>query len=95
MKVYVIEEESHGNIGIADSLQSAIKWLIKMDWISDDTEIYTDPCWNDIATTIENWRETIINYTLKQFNEIFDCCFYIKEEEVITDEENKKFLKNY
>ena len=42
MTCIVIQEGNHGNIGVAASYKSAIKFLIVEDWLSYDTEICSE-----------------------------------------------------
>lgn len=85
MKVIVIEEENHGMIGIAKSYADAVHMLVNQDWLSELTEIYKE----DFDKTVllvedlgEEWFAKLLEWSIKQFNECFDGCFYFTEEEV-------------
>jgi hypothetical protein len=85
MKVIVIEEENHGMIGIAKSYADAVHMLVNQDWLSELTEIYKE----DFDKTVllvedlgEEWFAKLLEWSMEKFNECFDGCFYLNEEEV-------------
>lgn len=57
MKVWYIEEECHGFIGLASSYEKAIEWLIDAGWLTegilDDKDLTPKDYWGD------NWQEVI------------------------------------
>lgn len=91
MKVYTIEEENHGQIGIAVSYKAALQWLIASDWVGQYSDVWCpneNERWGGHNTTLdelygENWKEKFL-----QFSEILleNMGFYIHEEEVIEEE---------
>ena len=82
MKVITIEEDSHGQIGIASNYQNAIHFLVNENWLDESTEVY-DSGFQDTKLLIdllgEEWLTTTLNWTLEKFNEFFDCYFYLNE----------------
>ena len=85
MRVITIQEENHGHIGIAMTYADAVHFLVKENWLSELFEVYEsglqDTCLI-IDSLGEEWFATILHWTIEQFNEYFDCCFYLQEEEV-------------
>ncbi len=91
MKVYTIEEENHGQIGIAVSYKAALQWLITSDWVGQYSDIWCPDekeRWGGHNMTLdelygENWKEKLL-----QFSELLleNMGFYIHEEELIEEE---------
>jgi len=78
MTVICIYEDNHGLIGIAKDYTSAIKYLIDgTDWLDED-EI-TDEGLSVGEKFGENWKESIYNLGIKEFNDIFLDRFLLKE----------------
>ena len=40
MTVIIIEEESHGGIGVAKDMESAFQYLVDSKWITEDTLLF-------------------------------------------------------
>ena len=79
-KVTIISEENHGVIGVAISLESAIRWLIQTDWICAGTEFWVDNKWQSVEQLFgERWRERLV----EQDEEFFEGSFYFYEEDLI------------
>ena len=82
MKIVTIEEDNHGQIGIASNYQNAIHFLVNKHWLDEFTEIY-DSDFHDTKSLLdllgEEWLTTILSWTLEKFNEFFDCLFYLNE----------------
>ena len=82
MKIVTIEEDNHGQIGIASNYQNAIHFLVNEHWLDELTEVY-DSGFQDTKLLLdllgEEWLTTILNWTLEKFNEFFDGCFYLNE----------------
>lgn len=82
MQVITVEEDNHGQIGIASNYQNAIHFLVNENWLDELTEVY-DSGFQDTKLLLdllgEEWLTTILNWTLEQFNEFFDGCFYLNE----------------
>ena len=82
--VYLIEEDNHGNIGIAKDYSSAIDFLIDSDWLDESCELYEG---NGTYKTVEEdlgkeWKEKILSWDTETFNNYFEGCFYLTIEEV-------------
>ena len=84
MKVILISEENHGLLAVTNNYVSAIKWLVKSDWMTQCSEVYDYDnqkfCWFKDWFGNE-WFEKILNMTLDQFNEL-GTSFHLREEEV-------------
>lgn len=87
MKVYIIHEENHGVIGVADSHKSAVQFLIDEKWITGNFEIWDEEK-REYYTLITK-PEEIKAWDRKQFNDFFEGCFWIEEANLITDTRNK------
>lgn len=79
--VICIYEESHGLIGIAADYLAAIDFLIKEQWLDNDTEITDEeiPVGEKFG---EKWVEAIESLEPKKFNDIFFERFYLEEEKI-------------
>ena len=79
-KVIIISEESHGVIGVAIDLKSAIRWLIQTDWINAGTDFWIGDKWQTVEQLFgENWCEKLV----EQPKEFFDGSFYFYERDLI------------
>ena len=82
--VILIEEDNHGNIGIAKDYLSAIDFLIN-DWLDSKFEVYcgvfdeTKSIKKDLG---ENWKNVIKSWDCEKFNQYFEGCFCLYIEEV-------------
>lgn len=85
MRVIVIEEENHGMIGIAKSYADAVHMLVNQDWLSELTEVYKEG-FDDTVTVAEDlgedWFQKMLHWSMDEFAEYFDGCFYLNSEEV-------------
>ena len=84
--VYLIEEDNHGNIGIAKDYLSAIDFLVDSDWLDSNFEVYCD-AFDDETKSIkkdigENWKDVIKSWDCETFNQYFEGCFCLYIEEV-------------
>ena len=78
--VIIISEECHGVIGVAVSLESAIRWLIQTDWITAGTDFWVDGKFQTAEELFgERWRERLI----EQDEDFFEGGFYFYERELI------------
>lgn len=79
MKVVIIEEDNHGYIGVASTMEKAIQYLISSHWIEENTEFYSkeDKIWKTVVEFFgKDWEEKIIH----QPAEFFDGCFYFTDD---------------
>lgn len=91
MKVIIIDEDNHGDIGIALNYYHAVSWLINEGWLQDSTEIWDDDKF-DFQTLKEkfgeDWADTMTcEWDIDNFNEFFDGSFLLRSVEVIGTEE--------
>lgn len=92
MKVYVINEDNHGRIGIAASRKAALQWLISSRWVGQYSEIWCpdkSEHWGGHWTTLdvlygENWKEEFLQFSDKLLARMD---FFINEEEVFEEED--------
>lgn len=87
MKVYIIHEDSHGVLGVADSYESAVQFLIDEEWMPKEFEIWDEKefCYRTILINFEEiktWRRD-------KFNDFFFGTFEIEETNLITNARNK------
>ena len=79
-KVTIICEENHGVIGVAVSLESAIRWLIQTNWITARMDFWVDGKFQTAEELFgERWRERLV----EQDEEFFEGSFYFYERELI------------
>ena len=83
-KVYVIYEDNHGMIGVANDYLSAIDGLIEEKWLNGDTVMLDD---NDNPSTVkevfgEEWVDLIKHWDKDVFNINFEGIFYINIMEI-------------
>ena len=91
MKVFVISEENHGQIGIAVSRKAALQWLIASGWISPYSDVWCpdeNERWGGHNMTLnelygENWKEKFFEFS---GNLLENMGFYIHEEELIEED---------
>lgn len=93
MKVITINEDNHGQIGVALNYYNAVKWLIENDWLADDLEVWRSDCddWVSIKKMYgENYANDILNnWDINTFNEAFEGTFLLQSVDVIgTEDEN-------
>ena len=86
MIIYIIHEDNHGVLGVADSYESAVQFLIDNELLTENFEIldreeyYSRPLY-----TLEIKPEEIKAWNINKFNDFFDGDFYIEEDNLITD----------
>lgn len=89
MTVIVINEESHGFLGVAKDYKSAVEYLYQMNWLNEEFELseynFQKKTW-DCPTISEklgpNWLDIICSWTITEFNDYFEGMFTFWEEEV-------------
>ena len=106
MRVITIEEDNHGQIGIAKTYADAVHFLVNDSWLSALTEIY---CGDEVYKTVledlgEDWLAVMLDWSMEKFCEYFAGLFYLDSVEVyevaqltslIADgRKNKKILDN-
>ena len=87
MKVLLICEDDYGVIGIAKDIDSAISFLIKENWLHEDTAIWYDYkdgiAWKPIKEVYgKDWEDFLRSLTIELFNNVCEDRFYLREEEV-------------
>lgn len=90
--VVLINEESHGLIGIAKDYESALLYLFNDPWIDDRTEVCVGDDehlhnWAKVSEVLgEDWRDKIMGWDIPNFNDFWEGSFYLSTEEVIGTE---------
>lgn len=84
-KVIVVSEEKHGVLCVAKDFQSAVDYLIKDCWVTEETQVYNEVkyewmCLDEFYG--EDWEEEVRRLTREDFEELFDESFYLEDEEV-------------
>lgn len=85
MKVILIHEDNHGLIGVAKDYQSAIAFLVKHDWLNGVCDFWDEKNskWVLVQNHFgDNWQTIFENLSLKEFNQLWEGCFMLVEEEV-------------
>lgn len=84
MRVITIEEENHGQIGIAKTYTDAVHFLVENHWLDELTEIYVgDENYKTVIEDLgENWLAVMLDWSMEKFGEYFDGCFYLNSVEV-------------
>lgn len=91
MKVIIIAEDNHGNIGVAASMAAAKRFLLATDWVTARTTLYVkereDERGNHWFPLIdlygENWKEAYMGFSTDLLAEMG---FYFLEEEVYEED---------
>lgn len=92
MHVYLIDEENHGQIGVAATRKAALQWLIASDWVRRYSEIWIpdeSKRWGGCDMTLdelygENWEEKFLQFSDEQLENMG---FYLRKEDVIEEED--------
>ena len=90
MTVIIIEEESHGGIGVAKDMKSAFEYLIYNRWITENTELFEstegeEHGWFPISRAMTDLRRSLLDTLMFLWNcdaGYFDGSFYFTEAEV-------------
>lgn len=95
MKVIVISEDCHGFIGLADTLEHAIDFLMDEGWLDEGTTlpVFNEKTkeWEEISMVErlgEHWGNTLRSAKdCDELNEALDGCFLFYEMDVYTGED--------
>ena len=86
MIIYIIHEDNHGVLGVADSYESAVQFLIDNELLTEDFEIWDGEEYDSRPLyALEIKPEEIKAWNINKFNDFFDGDFYIEEDNLITD----------
>ena len=86
MIIYIIHEDNHGVLGVADSYESAVQFLIDNELLTEDFEIWDREEYDSRPLyALEIKPEEIKAWNIDKFNDFFDGDFYIEEANLITD----------
>ena len=96
MKVIIISEENHGEIGVATTMRAAFQFLIKEDWLTPAFDLYDEAtgAWYTLADVFESkgvepTKKNILAWAMEYADDwrMWDGAFYFHED-VIHDEED-------
>ena len=90
MKVILISEDNHGQIGVANNYYNAVKWLIDNHWITAGDGVYINHEWKTVVEVFgDNWADLMLNeWNIYIFNDYWEDCFYLDIVPVIGTEED-------
>ena len=79
MRVVTIEEDNHGQIGIAKTYADAVNFLVDDGSLNALTEIY---CGDEVYKTViddlgEDWLAVMLDWSMEKFCEYFSGLFYL------------------
>ena len=84
MLVVTIEEDNHGLIGIAITYADAVHMLVNEHWLGELTELYDGD--GNYKTVIEDlgeeWFTKMLEWSMEEFNEYFEGCFFLNSQHV-------------
>lgn len=84
MRVITISEDNHGLIGIAKTYADAVCFLVEEHWLSELTEVIKS---DETETTViqdlgEEWFAKMLEWSMEQFCDYFEGCFYLNSKSV-------------
>ena len=85
MKVIVINEKNHGDIGTEKDYYSAVSFLMNDGWLAPYDDVWDEhkEDWIPICELLgEDWIDKIFSWDIDNFNEFFGCSFHLTEEEI-------------
>ena len=90
MIIYIIHEDNHGVLGVADSYESAVQFLIDNEWLTENFEILDrEEYYSRSRYALEIKPEEIMTWNINKFYDVFDGDFYIEEDNLITNTHNE------
>ena len=96
MKIIVIHEENHGDIGVATTMKAAFQYLIKHGWLTFGYDLYdkTTESWYTVrdifmSKGLEETKENLLAWALENEDnwEVWDGAFYFHEDALSEEEE--------
>ena len=81
MRAVTIEEDNHGQIGIAMTYADAVHFLVNDGWLNELTEVYYgDGVYKTVIEGLgENWFEVMLGWSIEKFCDYFGDYFYLNE----------------
>lgn len=81
--VYIIKEENHGTIGIAESFNEAKQWLVNSNWVESYCELWNPQTGESkpICELFPNWEEWFIKKATEE--DLENMGFYVREEKMV------------
>ena len=84
MDIIIITEENHGLIGVAETYNAAINYLIEDSWITEKTELLDE---YECTRTLEEMNislDDVRKMSISKFNEIFEGIFNLTVDNLIS-----------
>ena len=83
--IFVFSEENHGEICYASTFDKGVEWLMKENWIDENSEVYiSKKGWTALHDIFGDlWADEIRFMSMERFKDFFDGCFYVKERELV------------
>lgn len=82
--VICVYEDNHGLIAIAKDYASALDFLIKENWLEDNTEIWAgDYYYTYLVEALgKDWPDKMRDWDIEHFNDYWENSIYLKEEKI-------------
>ena len=96
MKIIIISEENHGDIGVATTMKAAFQFLIEEDWLTPAFDLYDEAtgAWYTLADVfeskgIEPTKKNILAWAMEYAEDamFWDGAFYFHEDTIYEEEE--------
>lgn len=96
MKIIIITEENHGDIGVATSMKAAFQFLIESDWLTTAFDLYDEAtgAWYTLGDVfeskgIESTKQNILAWAMEYADDwrMWDGAFYFHEDTIYEEED--------
>lgn len=96
MKIIIISEENHGEIGVATTMKAAFQFLIEHDWLTTKYDLYDEAtgAWYTLGDVfeskgIEPTKQNILAWAMEYADDwrMWDGAFYFNEDTIYEEEE--------
>ena len=96
MKIIIISEENHGEIGVATTMKAAFQFLIEHGWLTTKYDLYDEAtgAWYTLGDVfeskdIEPTKQSILAWAMEYADDwrMWDGAFYFNEDTIYEEEE--------
>ena len=96
MKIIVIDEENHGQIGVATTMKAVFQFLIERGWLTTKFDLYDEATgtWYTLGDAfeskgIEPTKQNILAWAMEYADDyrMWDGAFYFHEDSIYEEEE--------